>query len=446
MAITHSTPADNTFTPQGKIAWDAVHTGDVAGVNLLDYMPAATRTLYLDNVSFPDVASAFSQAITALTAGSAEGGTLFVPPGSGAIASQVTIADNAWINIEGAGFSSVLKKTFNGDMFSLGAGSRMRGIRLQGNGGSFTGRGVVISSGTQSIGSAREILDCWILDTESYGVEFTAAVSGYASIISNTRIIPTTASVAAVKYPNDAGGGGNRTLSNVWTGSNPLVDFGSADNSTCVGCQGGTPIFSSTSLKTSIVGGRLVNSTGWTIDGTQTTVVGVAISPTAITFSSSLVRCRFMGNAITAGTTYTDNAPGVTQQNEIDIDYTTYEPTWTASVNPSIGDGSLTGAYRRKGAYAEVNINVSMGSTTTFGTGGWKFALPYAATRVTPGSGFFLDSGTALYGASSLVDPSVGAVARAVAAGSAADFVGSGIPFTWASGDLLQIKLVYPIN
>ena len=79
-----------------------------------------------------------------------------------------------------------------------------------------------------------------------------------------------------------------------------------------------------------------------------------------------------------------------------------FTPTWTADVNPSIGNGLLQGFMRQVGKFRHYHVAVIMGSTTTFGTGDWLFLVPDAIdqhgapSNVGPaGWGVVLDSGTA---------------------------------------------------
>lgn len=60
--------------------------------------------------------------------------------------------------------------------------------------------------------------------------------------------------------------------------------------------------------------------------------------------------------------------------------WTSYTPTWSSSgTQPSIGNGSLIGRYVRQGKMCSVRIALKGGSTTTVGTGGYSFALPFSA-------------------------------------------------------------------
>jgi len=61
-------------------------------------------------------------------------------------------------------------------------------------------------------------------------------------------------------------------------------------------------------------------------------------------------------------------------------DWITYTPTWVGSgSNPAIGDGSLVGRYYLRGKVVDLQILVVAGSTTTYGTGTYTWALPLTA-------------------------------------------------------------------
>lgn len=84
--------------------------------------------------------------------------------------------------------------------------------------------------------------------------------------------------------------------------------------------------------------------------------------------------------AVTAGTTLaaTGDFTGAANQNM--GAWTTYTPTWTSSgTAPVVNNGVLVGRYTRIGRLITCIINFIPGSTTTFGTGNYSFALPVAA-------------------------------------------------------------------
>jgi hypothetical protein len=64
---------------------------------------------------------------------------------------------------------------------------------------------------------------------------------------------------------------------------------------------------------------------------------------------------------------------------QIESAWTSYVPTWTASVNPAINNGTIEGYYKLIGKTCFVRGNIAMGSTTTYGTGEWLVGLPFPA-------------------------------------------------------------------
>ncbi len=119
--------------------------------------------------------------------------------------------------------------------------------------------------------------------------------------------------------------------------------------------------------------------------------------------------------------------------------WTTYTPTWTASVNPAIGNGTLSGQYRQIGKIVLYNITMTAGSGTTFGTGEWHFALPVTASGGAAGSAVLADASTAYYSATTLIQ----AGTLVIVTNAVLSFVSPTVPFTWASLDGLQLTGFY---
>jgi hypothetical protein len=58
-------------------------------------------------------------------------------------------------------------------------------------------------------------------------------------------------------------------------------------------------------------------------------------------------------------------------------EWTDFTPVWSsAGTQPSIGNGTITGKYRRVGDSVEIFTEVYSGSTTTYGTGAYSFSMP----------------------------------------------------------------------
>lgn len=61
--------------------------------------------------------------------------------------------------------------------------------------------------------------------------------------------------------------------------------------------------------------------------------------------------------------------------------WTSYTPTWTSTgTAPSVGNGTITGMYRKEGDSLHVRIALTSGTTTAYGTGNYKFSIPNAGT------------------------------------------------------------------
>jgi hypothetical protein len=82
----------------------------------------------------------------------------------------------------------------------------------------------------------------------------------------------------------------------------------------------------------------------------------------------------------------------ITQAGLDALTWSTYTPAWGASsVNPTLGNGTITGRYFKIGKLVQVQVALNFGSTTNVGSGLYSFSLP-----VTPKDGF---ASTDLFGA-----------------------------------------------
>lgn len=79
--------------------------------------------------------------------------------------------------------------------------------------------------------------------------------------------------------------------------------------------------------------------------------------------------------------------------------WSNYTPSWTAaSVNPAIGNGTITGRYIQIGKIVHFYAKLIMGSTSTYGTGQWYVSLPVQAAATTtfgPMASRIFDNGVA---------------------------------------------------
>lgn len=131
--------------------------------------------------------------------------------------------------------------------------------------------------------------------------------------------------------------------------------------------------------------------------------------------------------------------------------WTPFTPTWTASsVNPAIGNGSFSGsAHMRVGKTIHFRIVITMGSTTTYGTGNWFLALPITPVSTLGRIQFnasYLDTGTADRAGVATWDSATSKLllqGPPTTAGAALTGVGSTFPHTWANTDQLVVSGTY---
>lgn len=144
-------------------------------------------------------------------------------------------------------------------------------------------------------------------------------------------------------------------------------------------------------------------------------------------------------------------------------DWQSYTPSWLGG-SPSIGNGTLTGKWRRVGDSVELSIAMVSGTTTTYGGGNWAFSLPTGVaidtSKVSLAQEFRGAYGTARYqSASGAVPGYIGVVAYADtvnlhamatnADGNSGATFGNVAPFSPASstaGNSVVIKAEFPVQ
>lgn len=125
-----------------------------------------------------------------------------------------------------------------------------------------------------------------------------------------------------------------------------------------------------------------------------------------------------------------------------------YATTWAASVtNPTIGDGSIASYYLLEERHCLLSILLTIGATTTVGSGNYSFTLPIKAAT---GVQILM---TALFtDVSPSPDDQYPCWARIASGGGSftlitqGGLVGAAVPVVPATGDLLAITGVYPVD
>jgi len=128
--------------------------------------------------------------------------------------------------------------------------------------------------------------------------------------------------------------------------------------------------------------------------------------------------------------------------------WTAYTPAWTATTtNPTIGNGTITGAYLQMGkTIVGMWAKVVAGSTTTFGSGFYSLSLPVAphANWAAPLLTRYKIGGTIFTGQVHAYSGSTANQAADVsAAGGALATVSTTVPGTFASASELHMTGSY---
>jgi hypothetical protein len=390
---------------------------------------------FYDSSMGTDWALAFQRAVAALPAG---GVIEYNTPGTVGISATITTSDTAPIVFKGKGSSTVIQKLFNGDMFNLGKKSELRDMKLDGNGASYTGRGVICTTGAVDLVSWRRFDNVEMVNMKGYPIEFVGAYAGYGSVISRSYLGAVDGTTAGVKLP-DTEPNGNRQMINVYT-SGPLFNAAGCNNHYAQGCEGGAPILTSNSVKVRMNSCRIPFSPSaptFDVDGVDTLVADCEIGVTAINFKSTLSSCNWYGNDdIGAAPTITDLSNGT---NRIQIKRTLYTPTWASSGTAiTQGNASIGGAWTREGDRCIATGTLSIGSTTNVaGSNTWTMTMPYKAARNQTGSIWIQQTGTGLkqYAGSCVITSGTNQVQFNPA--GVTNAVGDGVPGAWVANDLL---------
>lgn len=393
---------------------------------------------------------------------------VYVPQGTYLISSTLNLNNVGQTLIGVNQRQSIIKKNFAGDLINISASYvTLERLWLEGNGGSFSGRGVIVSDATTPNIVFR---DCQIINFLSYCVEFTASTAGSGFIMDNCRAYTTGQIVAAVKTAVDSGGTPRRFINCQSSGGN-FLDCSGADNVQVTNCALGgtgpgglTPIITDNASKKVIISSsRFFNGGGSiTLSGQDCTMTGCAVAGDVFLGSGSVtnavVGCVVAGNieAKTGATQYTISGSRAANiidtardpNSAVDIPLTTYTPAWTASsVNPSLGNGTLLGNWSRRRDMIRVNILLTIGSTTTLGTGNWIFSLPFVRDSGgnMPAVGVASISCAGAFAVGTVVaDP--GSAAVTIYPSSGGTQVGPAVPGAWANGNRLWIQIDVPIK
>ncbi|MFE1358864.1 hypothetical protein [Streptomyces harbinensis] len=140
--------------------------------------------------------------------------------------------------------------------------------------------------------------------------------------------------------------------------------------------------------------------------------------------------------------------------------WTPYAPAWTGTTNPGLGNGSIAGRFQQLGRLVAGTIVMTIGSTTTGGSGGWEWSLPvpsspdalmhvavceYLRTSTNTrfdGHGVVSPAATA-FGIYLPTSSTSSQLRRAAAAGPLSPASGATFANSWSSGDTFRLSFQY---
>ncbi|UOF80473.1 tail spike protein [Caudoviricetes sp.] len=370
-----------------------------------------------------------------------------------------SLAVPSYGTVIGYGRASLIKKGFNGDVMTLGKHARVASFRIDGNRASYTGRGIAVSTGGGGATTADQgqqlLYDMIIDECEDYPLEYTGASYGWQSVCLRCQFSEYD-SDAAVKWPDEAGTGENRKLIACYA-SDALLNVGGCDNGMIQACVSGIA---------NGANGGLIFPAGTTNRAKKLIIVGNRFAIGGGTMTIRGIDSVFTDNVVAGSITLADNAAGdgcasLTYANNritgtfLDSSAATnyvvlnepisFTPTWSSTgTAPALGNADVRCEYTRRGMHIRAKYFIKFGSTSTFGTGTYKFSIPvnrYTATTTTfVGVALLKDRCGVVQ---TLFQSSDDSVRPFDSAGNAMQ---PASPVTWASGDVLCMDIEYRIG
>ena len=396
----------------------------------------------------------FTAALAAAITAAGVGGTISVPVGSYTLTASVTLLTNQ--TLRGLDGRPTITRGFAGTMIDASAQQTgLERLDLRGAGATYTNtatdRAVLYSNGSTAYQWMRDV---WIFDSAGPCVEFSVADAGSKSKFFSCLFQRTTATNPAVVMPTTTDTIGGREFHECRGDGGALLRFNASANTRIIGGDTTNLDFGGSdgaALRAVIAGVRIATGgADFVIRGNDSTFTGCVIAG-AVRLEGAAARNMLSNNILLAGSTYTDNSTA-TSNNVNNIDYAFYAPSvsWLAdSVNPSLGNGTISTRAVRRGRKLAVDISLAMGSTTTFGNGPWYFELPapfatWVAAATSTGIARFFDSGTAFLLGTCVVSAGSRRIYLFPTNGAAG--VQSTIPITWATGDSVTLSIEYEIS
>lgn len=367
---------------------------------------------------------------------------IYIPKGTYRITSTLTLSGNGYRIVQAGNVSSVLLKDFSGTTIQWNAGEVIwENCCIDGQGTIYTGAsnvGIFVGTGG---GFSSKLFNPRIFNIGSACLRFDRDSGGGFSVISGL-LEPLPAAQAAIDHTATADTGpAGRIITGVQSG-NVLIDFTGMETTLVSSCITNFLRYGSDTKKASVLGSRIQNGAAGTINvnGVDNILVGNMIAGN-IDISNVASNATVMSNAFAVGAIIT-NSGNIASAN-LDQTNVSYTPVWSsASTQPVLGNGSISGSYDRNGKDIHAYGGFTAGSTSTFGTGSFRFSLPFTNLGGEHiGTARITDAGTAFYLGVAIVASGTNYVE--ITTDGAAVQVNNGVPMTWAVGDTVIWDVTY---
>ena len=307
----------------------------------------------------------------AINSFSGTGGTVYLPKGTYKTTSALTIP--SYVQIIGAGRRvSTIKKYFDGSIVSsCGGYVLLQDLTLDGNSSSYTGKGVVFTAASPSTTFINMDIEnvteqCILFSQPDVGATFRAIGCTFYTTA-------TPGVIAAVVVGTIDTQATSRHFTDCESGGCTLFDFGGCNDLYVSGGYTNGLMFSSSNASKVMISNVRVGATAGTVTirGSAHNLSNMVFAVPVILASGTTsisINCQVPNNNVTdSGTANSVRLQG----------YVAYTPVWTCSgTAPAIGNGSIIGTYTRNGSTINVIVDITFGSTTTFGSGIFFFSLP----------------------------------------------------------------------
>lgn len=374
--------------------------------------------------------------VAALSAGS-----IMIPAGTYLITATINVADGRTIQGESR-HSALLLHGFNGDMFTLGTNVKLADFAVNGQGATFTGRGMTVA-GTRA---AQMLTHLKVTDFEGPCLYFETA-AGSRSMVSGCEMWRVNASTGSGRFavvidPAQQLLAVPRKFIGLETGGQCAIDFGGSNNTEVIGSILGDLGFDAGEARgVNILGCRLLNDLYLTVDGHGITITGCDVLP-QITIAPG-------ADGIVIGPNAYNNLPVIdlsgNSRNQVTHHMVAYNPELSSGgAAPTLGNGTLTGKFSRSGGQVRAVLNLFVGSTTNLGSGELRISLPTKRgdTTVETVGRARIQIGAVQYFADGDIPGAVDYV-RLFRDGSGS--VTATSPGTFAAGDLIRFGFTYNV-